>query len=39
MDIMCIMYWVVVLLFIGLMVFAVNMGEYFGGIADKDEEE
>jgi hypothetical protein len=34
------MYWIAVLLFIGLVAFAVNMGEeYFCGIADKDEDK
>ena len=40
MDIMCIMYWIVVLLFIGMIACIMNMGEeYFCGIDDEDEEE
>lgn len=36
---MDILYWIVVLLFIGLMVFTINMEEKFGGVVDEDEEE
>lgn len=40
MGIVCVMYWIAVLLFAGLMVFTMNMEEEcFGGTVDEDEEE